>query len=67
MRWQDREEAMRGKTRTRKAFLFLPKCIQNEWRWWETVCWTETYWPNPYITISPWEPGCWLDDSQGET
>jgi hypothetical protein len=42
MRWEQKTYAY-GETRMRCGFLFLPKCIQWEWRWLERAVWTEQF------------------------
>lgn len=32
-----------GNTRQIFAFLYLPKSINGETRWWESACWEEEY------------------------
>lgn len=36
-------ERRKGKHRTRTAFLWIPRLIQEEWRWLEKATWRERY------------------------
>lgn len=54
MRWNSAHDPECGDIRHRTAFLWWPRCIDNEWRWWERATWTEKWFG--YL-------GCWREMS----
>ena len=62
MRWKKYKEDKTdyNKPRTRKGFLFFPKCLNSEWRWLETACWTQR-WFQPQQGQSRWEDESWVN------
>jgi hypothetical protein len=47
-----------GETRTRRAFLLLPRTIGGELRWLERAVWIEVYSPN-WGSMQDWKPVRW--------
>ena len=46
-----------GKGRLKRGFLIFPKCIANEWRWFETASWQQEWgykWHNEDFTSYGW-------------
>lgn len=43
MRWSSKPKPEIGDCRVKVAFLWLPKKINNEWRWMEWAAWEEQY------------------------
>ncbi len=35
MRWKSTTDPKEGDVRVRRVFLWFPRCISGEWRWWE--------------------------------
>ena len=55
MKWRTEKER---DTRTRKAFLILPKTIDGETRWLEWAVWTERNYNRP--DYFGWKPVSWV-------
>jgi hypothetical protein len=43
VRWLDKDRPSLGDTRIRRRFLWFPKCIGGEWRWFEYASWREVF------------------------
>ena len=52
-----------GTTRVKKRFLFLPKCIDDEWRWLEKAQYIQEYklWTTYVGAVRGWKNISWLD------
>lgn len=67
MRWKRREirKDIQPHSRVRVSFLLLPKCIGDEWRWFEKTAWIEyyTYWRDVNLGIwrRGYKPDRWID------
>ena len=62
MRWKEYKGPDSGTKRIRKGFLFYPRCVDGESRWWEQACWLEVYHElRPYDLGSPWRPWYWVN------
>ncbi len=55
MRWPDKSNRV-GDVRVVQGFLFIPKCIQDEWRWLEYAKWREIC-----DADVGWRSVCWLE------
>ena len=67
-----RKEAIKGMFmvgdtyyRNRKKFLFFPKTIGNETRWWEVAEWKEYWFNNTSWEFMRWEALEWIDPIPG--
>ncbi len=57
MKWTQKPEPRLGDHRHRSGFLLFPKCIDNEWRWWERAEWTEQF--IGFWSVRTWGPVAW--------
>jgi hypothetical protein len=60
MRWRKRKKPKHEDCRIIKKFLWLPKCINNEWRFLE-MCQIEQKYVHEGIDYAGCEVGCWFD------
>jgi hypothetical protein len=57
MRWNNKPKPKVGDTRIIERYLWLPKCINNEWRFFERVKYEQIYensWDESYWTSTRW-------------
>jgi hypothetical protein len=58
MKWSERHEPEKDARRVNCRFLFFPKCVDGQWRWWEYAYWTESYHPGE-ASFAEWISGYW--------
>ena len=65
MKWMKRErECLRaGTVRTKSGFLLFPKCINDEYRFFEHATWKEQFHIGMIFRTTWWEAIEWVDDS----
>lgn len=51
-----------GDSREREGFLFFPKKIDDEWRWWCRAKWLDVYVASSYVHGSFWYSFKWIDN-----
>jgi hypothetical protein len=49
-----------GDLRVKRGFLFFPKWINGEWRWFEFAAWEEIYAPVEHSERLDWSPYSWI-------
>ena len=57
-----------GDTRIRKGFLYFPKIIEIEIRWWEYAEWEETYFETNWMEgrwFGEWKVTQWMNTAKG--
>ena len=61
MRWSTRAGLPDGHMRLRRAFLWLPKLINGQWRWLERATWKEKFSHGGIYCEDHWNDICWAD------
>jgi len=61
MRWKAKLPEILGQSRIIKRFLFLPKCINYEWRWLEIASIKQMYMTDNKLEHI-WVDVCWQDN-----
>jgi len=67
MKWKRKPKNNGTNLRRKKRFLFWPKCINDEWRWWEKAEWMEKY--ISFVSgngskIKYWESDFWINKEE---
>lgn len=60
MRFESKPKPKMGETRIKSKFLFLPKKINNQWRWLEKATWEEVFGYKKY-DFKSWSANKWLN------
>ena len=61
MRWKKEQEPIKGESRVVVKFLIFPKCLDNEWRWFEKCYITQKAYPGYESGGTYWLDQHWLD------
>lgn len=63
LKLKPRQKPIVGDTRVKRKFLWLPRIINNELRFWETATWQEEFKPIDYYLLNKnqWVPEEWID------
>lgn len=64
MRWKDISIPDEGEIRVIKKYLFFPRKIDGEWRWFEWVKIRQKYYINWIGLWSEWEDIEWIDEEK---